>query len=364
MTKFYLLKAGGRFLFLTFALSVLLSLSPGAQLTTCTSTFTQCVGMQETFTGSANGFTSTGFTYNNNALRVASTNPNTDYTITSRIFTLATNDVLTVGFSTTGSTANLSSYRIEVLNAATGAVLATCSDPANPAAGPICYTLTDTDIDAGLQVRYRITIRTAGGNNNTIVFDNFTFLDAQQVPLAVSFKNFTASRSGRNVSVRWETATEANSKGFEIQRKTNRSDFETIGFVASASEKGTSTKTLQYAYTDQNDFQGGTVYRIKQIDFDGKVKYSDLRLVNGGKNSSQVIVYPNPVVNGTASVTFSTRDVRDIQLMDQSGRVVSQWNGYAAQDLKITNMKSGVYMLKVLNKATMQSDIQQIVVAK
>jgi len=84
-------------------------------------------------------------------------------------------------------------------------------------------------------------------------------------PLPVELTSFLPSVNGSRVVLKWQTATEVNNYGFEIQRSKAgilSSSFETIGFV---NGNGKSNSTKSYSFTDQPT--GGTSfsYRLKQM---------------------------------------------------------------------------------------------------
>jgi photosystem II stability/assembly factor-like uncharacterized protein len=86
----------------------------------------------------------------------------------------------------------------------------------------------------------------------------------------VEFTSFTSAVSGNTVTLNWTTATEKNNSGFSIERKTETTEFETVGFV---SGNGTTTKISNYSYSDKVE-TGKYIYRLKQIDYDGSFAYS------------------------------------------------------------------------------------------
>ena len=81
----------------------------------------------------------------------------------------------------------------------------------------------------------------------------------------------------------------------------------------------------------------------------GKSTYSVIRIV-GNNAGERILVYPNPSRNGAVSVTFNSNEARQIDLVDNTGRVIKQWNAYTAQDLKIDKLSIGVYLLKTKNQ--------------
>ena len=65
----------------------------------------------------------------------------------------------------------------------------------------------------------------------------------------------------------WETETETNNYGFEIERSLDGADFETIGFMDGY---GTTNSPKSYRYTDEETVNASKIaYRLKQIDRDG-----------------------------------------------------------------------------------------------
>ena len=356
---------------LCFLLLPVIAINAVSQVTTCSNTPAPCVGTLEIFSGGPAGFTSPsggGFVYDGGIgdWRVASTNNNTDYILLSPNFKPSVDNTVNVGFTTEGSTANLNSYTIEVVRVSDNVVIASCVGPTAPpaiTAGPICYTITDTDIDPNVDVRYRFIIRTGGGSNNALlVFDNFAYVASQQA-LPVSFSRFTATRNDTRVSLKWQTPSESNNRLFEVQRRTTRNDFETIASIPSKAPNGNSSVLLSYEFDDMNNFKGSSYYRIRQVDRDGKSTYSQIRIITNVAGD-KILIYPNPSTNGTVSVTFNSTEPRHIDIVDNTGRIVQQWKSYTDQDLKINKLSIGVYLLKTKNLQTNEQSIHRIVITQ
>ena len=101
-------------------------------------------------------------------------------------------------------------------------------------------------------------------------------------PLPVELTSLTATIKNSNVLLNWETATEVNNYGFEVERidensaknqSTNQNpNWQKLGFVRG---HGNSNSPKTYDFTDEN-LNGGTnfKYRLKQIDNDGQYEYS------------------------------------------------------------------------------------------
>jgi hypothetical protein len=117
-------------------------------------------------------------------------------------------------------------------------------------------------------------------------------LEGNIVP--VEFVTFNASLIESGIQLNWQTASELNNRGFEVQRSLDGNNFFDIGFVKGA---GTTTEINNYSFID-NELMEETLfhYRLKQIDFDGTSNFSDIIsvLYNIPNTFSLEQNYPNP----------------------------------------------------------------------
>lgn len=121
-------------------------------------------------------------------------------------------------------------------------------------------------------------------------------------PLPVELSTFTAQRRNDRTYLAWETETETNNYGFEIERSLDGADFETIGFMDGY---GTTNSPKSYRYTDEETVNASKIaYRLKQIDRDGTFEYSQIAMVNTGATNLTVLEnYPNPF-NPSTTIRF------------------------------------------------------------
>jgi hypothetical protein len=145
------------------------------------------------------------------------------------------------------------------------------------------------------------------------------------VIIPVELVSFNASVIGSSVKLDWATATETNNSGFEVQRKSENSAWEKIGFVEGA---GTTTERKQYTYTDKLSASSGKYfYRLRQIDFDGTSNFS---AVVSADISAPVEFklnqnYPNPF-NPSTTVSFTIPKASNVKLSiyNQIGQQVGE----------------------------------------
>lgn len=183
--------------------------------------------------------------------------------------------------------------------------------------------------------------------------------------LPVIFKSFVAKRNRSTIELKWVTATEINNSGFEVQRQFGTGNWQTVAFIPTQALGGNSGSDLSYAYNDINSAKGISNYRVRQVDLDGKSKYSETRAVRGESQSGKIIVYPNPSFDGKVNVVFEDLNtIRDVSLVDINGRIVKQWKGIANNNIQIDNLNPGLYNLRIVIPATGEQSIEKIVVNK
>jgi hypothetical protein len=170
--------------------------------------------------------------------------------------------------------------------------------------------------------------------------------------LPVELIRFNVSARGGKNQLTWETASESNNQGFEIERSQDGIRFEKIGFVA-----GSSTTAVNQVYTfeDTNPNKGTSYYRLKQIDFDGNSEYFTVRSIKNGSKSTASIS-PTIVQSGsTARLSIESEAEEDSNyfVYSMTGQLTLQQNiqvqkGSNTYDLNIADLPPGVYVLKTL----------------
>ena len=145
---------------------------------------------------------------------------------------------------------------------------------------------------------FQITVMVEGADGVT-AFRNYQLNIDQTVP--VELVNFEVNATENNVELSWETATETNNFGFEIDRKILSltgeilQEWHKIGFVKG---HGTVVERRSYRFFDSDlPLSGRYVYKLKQIDLDGSHSYyGEVSVQIGSENAGYQLLqpYPNP----------------------------------------------------------------------
>ncbi|MES2678375.1 MAG: T9SS type A sorting domain-containing protein [Bacteroidota bacterium] len=158
-------------------------------------------------------------------------------------------------------------------------------------------------------------------NNISLTADGYYTLGSKNHTLSVlpvELVDFAATPEENKVTLRWNTSSEKNNAGFEIEKTKDGAQFETVALVKGA---GNSSSSLHYSSEDLQPYRGLSYYRLKQSDHSGKITYSRLAAVYYDVEAQSLTLYPNPA-EGTFYI--SSRIFEDsrvtVQIIDSWGR--------------------------------------------
>jgi hypothetical protein len=207
-----------------------------------------------------------------------------------------------------------------------------------------------------------------------------TLANDNTVAGAVTGLTFTGTRKkATEVQLNWTSQTEINMNKYQVQRKLdNETDYTDRASVTSLAPNGNSNSPLTYQNIDANAYTGLSYYRLKIIDKNNVVSYSNIISVAGktknvkgvGNNNlvlvadeetattksisatsslitKKITVGPNPnngnfwfTVNGIEKETIAT-------LYTIDGKQISQFRVVNLQQQKVSNIRTGIYLLKI-----------------
>lgn len=177
--------------------------------------------------------------------------------------------------------------------------------------------------------------------------------------LPVSLLSFNGNRNGSTVTLRWMTTAESNNAGFEIQRIVN-GEYKTVGYVNSKANDGTSSVQLQYQFSEIYNTNAVSWYRLVQINQDGTKKILPSLAIRGLEDLKKMLVYPNP--GSTVNVLFGSSSIRDVSIVDLSGKLIKRWNNYSDDNITIAGLQAGMYMLQVFDKNTKVKTVSKLLI--
>lgn len=183
---------------------------------------------------------------------------------------------------------------------------------------------------------------------------NFDICVLGTIPLPAATSALSGILSPGNVpQLSWNTLTEHNNKGFEIQRADDSKNFRTAGFVGSQAKDGNSKEKLSYNFTDREKINGLAYYRLQQTDRDGKTAFSNVVRLSSVKEEDafSVVVAPNPVKDMVSVNTYGIRGNNSmIYVTDVTGKVISRLKGQGPETkIDLGAFANGIYLIRYVD---------------
>lgn len=169
--------------------------------------------------------------------------------------------------------------------------------------------------------------------------------------LPVLLKYFNGYKEQNKIALIWETEQQINLDRYEIEQQNP----ETGKWISKSSIPATSTGTLgKLKFSDAPTNYNSTyvIYRLKMIDKDGKISYSQVVKINYKESKAELMIFGNPVVKGELNYILtglSSDSKTEVSVVDYSGKIVIKTIGRALINNKvnISSLSSGMYKLVV-----------------
>lgn len=184
-------------------------------------------------------------------------------------------------------------------------------------------------------------------------FSPFTF-GSGTIPsiLPVTLINFDIEAENEIANINWKTTQEKNNDYFVVEKS---KDLNQWSDMIQVKGKGSTDEIISYHTIDNKIFDGISYYRLRQVDFDGTIAYSDIITLdkkdgktNDFKWTSQ---YPNPfndIINIDYSEGFTENAL--CKIFDSRGKLMySSKSGEHPSVIHTDNFQSGVYYLEVID---------------
>ncbi len=226
-------------------------------------------------------------------------------------------------------------------------------NPSNPSAAA---TTGDNYLDNVEQVvvgtinkgdTYTIQITNKGGLYNGSQAYSLIISQPGDTALPLKLLSFTASLINEKVAINWTTTGEVNTRYFIVQTSNNSTDWNDIATLAAKNNRAAN----QYSVNDILPQNGINYYRIKTVDGDGRVTYSQVQSVQVNSNKELFSIAPNPAGNHTMlSFDYAIKQA-SITVFNMLGRVVAtkevNLQGTNTCQIETSQLPSGIYSIRV-----------------
>jgi len=170
--------------------------------------------------------------------------------------------------------------------------------------------------------------------------------------LPVTYESFTVVPSNNGNQLKWVIGTQENVSHYEVEYSTDGINFSSVASVQPQS--GTTHLTYNYIHKITNSAKG--YYRIKSVDLDGSIMYSQVEEVKPVAGIVKITAYPNPT-SGIFKIRIPSQLSGTVQLSmyDDMGRLVLsdrvQVAGTTEVPMDISRFASGNYQIICENRS-------------
>lgn len=164
------------------------------------------------------------------------------------------------------------------------------------------------------------------------------------IPLPLEIISIESDCNENEAVMTWETAMEENLSYFEIQILERGENWETLGNIQAKN------KPSQYAY----EIKKNGYYRLKIVEQDGKIEYSDILEINCLENEFIANVYPNPTRNDiNISLNASNETEGILQIRNILGETIFQEKyhinkGENLLQIQKMNVSTGIFHINLI----------------
>ena len=169
--------------------------------------------------------------------------------------------------------------------------------------------------------------------------------------LPVTITSVKAYQQNAGVEVNWNTQSEINMMGYEVEKSKNG-----VSFIKAGSVTAKLGLTNNYSWFDASPYAGDNYYRIKTIGLDGEIRYTAVVRVSIGKGKQDISVYPNPVKGNSFNLSFNNLEKANytVNIYNLNGqmvvnKVIAHTGGSSTQSVSLSSfLPAGLYNIKVI----------------
>ncbi|MFT3932898.1 MAG: hypothetical protein QM726_04715 [Chitinophagaceae bacterium] len=189
------------------------------------------------------------------------------------------------------------------------------------------------------------------------------FTMGSNAALPVSINLFKAVEVGTSVTVSWSSLQEINTNSYVVEKSANGTNWQAVGTLAAA---GYSATTSQYQFTDDKP-AAVNYYRLKMVDNDGRVTYSNILVVRSQNKGVNVSLFPNPAVNNV-NISIGQQLAQQgftIRVMNQKGQLIIRRQiaeGVSTLSFDVSSFKTGTYTMDIQFTGGVRESHQLVIV--
>ena len=213
------------------------------------------------------------------------------------------------------------------------------------------YLNTSTPLNLNDTTSVNFAINNDAGSYSQLRFRIIFKTVLHPTPLPFNFIYFGAYNQNSRVNIDWKTKNEINIEEFAVERSSDGKIFTDLATVNSLN-----VSSAHYQWADNNPMTDNNYYRIRSLDLNGKMSYSEVVQVFTANATSGISVFPNPVTGNNFNLKLDGQQagIYGIRLSNAHGQMlINQSINYNGGNgiIPLTKSKtipSGIYYLEII----------------
>ncbi len=271
------------------------------------------------------------------------------------------------GLNSTDVDGTISSYVIHNIPPSNQGILLLCTPACTPIVPGQVLTATQFnqlqfDPNAGQQGIAIFNYSAFDNNGNQSNIANYTIPIGTLTTLPIDGLTISGSNVSAGTQLTWKTLNETADIKYELEWSTDGLTFTKIFATLSL---GAGNNVYSYLHPTSNN--GNQFYRVKAIDKDGTIKFSNIILLNKNSNATSIVkaIYPVPA-KSVVNIALSRAGIYDILVTDASGKTMQYKNNIQAIAQQViqwqrNNLANGVYIIKIIEVSTKETYVSTLV---
>lgn len=188
----------------------------------------------------------------------------------------------------------------------------------------------------------------SGAKNGINSFNRFSVLNLNDIILPLRFGKLILSTSAKGVQLQFSAFDQQEVENFEVQRSSGFSPFIAIGQIKKNGEA-----TGNYSFIDPDPLEGKNYYRIRAVEKDGKVHFSEIAEISSSHRPLFSLI-PNPVTGRNLTVRLNGIPGGNcsFSIFDLTGRIVFNetiWlsGGTGEQQFYVPQLHPGIFFASI-----------------
>jgi hypothetical protein len=171
-------------------------------------------------------------------------------------------------------------------------------------------------------------------------------------PIPVELMSFKGTSTANGNKLNWITASEQDNSHFEIERSMDNRNFKKIADVKGV---GTTQTRQYYSFVDENAASNLSYYRLKQVDYSGDFKYSNIVAITKSGKAAAFKAYPSVTHSNLTLEYKNIGNDAQVSVINILGRAIMTQkltDTEGVQTMDVSRLPNGFYFVRLTAGST------------